>query len=66
MENNAKPFYGISEIADILDQSTDTIRCWVRDGRLPAYKIGKRIIIRWSDVERVLEGSQVVPQSEVA
>jgi excisionase family DNA binding protein len=34
-----------------------TVRAWIKDGQLPALKLGRRLRIRRSDLETFLDGS---------
>ncbi len=42
------------EVATALRASTRTVRQWLRDGRLPATRIGRRWLIDWRDVNQML------------
>jgi len=47
----------LEDIADHLSLSEDTVRTWVRDGKLPVYKAGKRYKFKISEVDQwVREG----------
>lgn len=41
----------LEDIAEYLSVSQDTIRTWVRNGKLPAYKVGKRYKFKLSEVD---------------
>ena len=45
----------IEEVADRLQVSDQTIRRWIKSGRLPAYKPGREWRIRTEDLEAFLE-----------
>ena len=41
----------IEDVAEHLSISLDTARTWLRDGKLPAYKVGKRYKFKLSEVD---------------
>ena len=41
----------LEDIADHLSVSTDTVRNWIKDGKLPFYKAGKRYKFKISEVD---------------
>lgn len=45
----------IKEVADFLRISTISAYSWVRDGKLPAIRIGKEWRVRTSDLDEWLE-----------
>jgi excisionase family DNA binding protein len=45
------------QVAAYLGVSFGTIRRWIRDGTLPAAKIGRRLFVRECDVQKILEGT---------
>jgi excisionase family DNA binding protein len=56
-------FYSVAEAADALGVSPSTIWRWIRDRRLPAYRVGPRTIrIKPEDVEALLQPAR--PQDE--
>ncbi|MBZ9638110.1 helix-turn-helix domain-containing protein [Streptomyces sp. PSKA30] len=48
--------YSTEEVADMLGLNVRTVRSYVRDGRLPAVRIGKQYRIAPEDVERLTGG----------
>ena len=54
-----KPPYKIEEAAALLGFTAQTVRFAVRDGRLPAFKIGKRWFIPREPLDRLLNGEAV-------
>ncbi len=47
----------LEDIAEYLSLSQDTVRAWVRDGKLPVYRAGKRYKFKISEVDEwVREG----------
>ncbi len=51
------PLLTVLEIAMTLRLTAQTVRAWVKDGRLPALKLGRRLRGRRSDLEAFLDGS---------
>jgi len=45
----------IAAVAERLGVSDWTLRTWIRQGRLPYHKLGRRVLLRLDDVERFLE-----------
>jgi putative molybdopterin biosynthesis protein len=54
-------FYSVEEIAGRLQVSEQTVRRWVKGGRLAAFKPGKELRIRPSDLKEFLESRKVHP-----
>ncbi|WP_032390926.1 helix-turn-helix domain-containing protein [Rhodococcoides fascians] len=56
----------VDQVADDLQLSPNTIRNWVRSGKLPAYKLGTGVTaplrIRQSDVDTLLDAGKVAPR----
>jgi excisionase family DNA binding protein len=46
---------GIKEAAAMLSLSRWTIRAMIREGRLPAVRIGRRVLIERAELERLVE-----------
>src|SRR5437588_8799182 len=56
--NSAEPeesFLTVAEVAEMLKLNQQTVRNWIDQGSLPALRVGRRVRIRRSDLERVLE-----------
>ena len=56
LENTAaeampEKWVNLEDIADHLSVSTDTVRNWIKDGKLPFYKAGKRYKFNISEVD---------------
>jgi len=45
----------IDGLASRLDVSPWTVRSWVRQGKIPFFKVGKRVLVKESDVVSLLE-----------
>ncbi len=60
-------FLTVAEVAGILKLNQQTVRNWIDQGSLPALRVGRRVRIRSSDLERVLEqGSTTAGQATAA
>ncbi len=53
----------IKEVADFLRISTISAYSWVRDGKLPAIRIGKEWRVRSRDLDEWLEGRRISKHS---
>ena len=47
----------VAEVAAILKLNQQTIRNWIDSGKLPALHLGRRVRIRSSDFDRLVEES---------
>src|SRR2546421_12792196 len=50
-------FLTVAEVAEMLKLNQQTVRNWIDQGSLPALRVGRRVRIKRSDFERVLERS---------
>jgi excisionase family DNA binding protein len=58
-------FLTVAEVAELLKLNQQTVRNWIDQGSLPAVRVGRRVRIRRSDLERVLaEGATKTPEPE--
>jgi excisionase family DNA binding protein len=48
-------FLTVADVAEKLKLNQQTVRNWIDQGSLPAVRVGRRVRIRRSDFERVLE-----------
>jgi excisionase family DNA binding protein len=46
------------EVSALLRVSTQTVRRWIKEGTLPAYKVGRAWRIREVDLDRWLNGNR--------
>lgn len=64
---NLEEFLTVAEVAELLKLNQQTIRNWIDQGSLPALRIGRRVRIKRSDLDRMLEegytGSDAVSES---
>jgi excisionase family DNA binding protein len=61
--NPDETFLTVAEVAEMLKLNPQTVRNWIDQGRMPALRVGRRVRIRRSDLERVLDESATAPQS---
>jgi excisionase family DNA binding protein len=47
----------VAEVAETLKLNQQTVRNWIDQGWLPALRVGRRVRIKRSDFERILEES---------
>lgn len=52
-------YYSTKRVAKILEVKTITIRRWIQSGKLIAYKIGKELRIKKSDLDKFLNERRV-------
>ncbi len=56
-------FLTVAEVAGLLKLNQQTVRNWIDQGSLPALRVGRRVRIRRSDLNRLLEqGSTQAPR----
>jgi excisionase family DNA binding protein len=48
-------FLTVAEVAELLKLNQQTVRNWIEQGSLPALRVGRRVRIRRSDFDRLLE-----------
>jgi excisionase family DNA binding protein len=48
-------FLTVAEVAEMLKLNQQTVRNWIDHGSLPALRVGRRVRIRRSDLEQLLE-----------
>ncbi len=53
------PFLTVAEVATLLKLNQQTVRNWIDQGSLPALRVGRRVRIRRSDFERLLEQGEI-------
>jgi excisionase family DNA binding protein len=51
----------VAEMATVLGISPYTIRSWVRERRIPYFKLGKRVLFDERDALALLENARVEP-----
>jgi excisionase family DNA binding protein len=50
-------FLTVAEVAEVLKLNQQTVRNWIDQGSLPALRVGRRVRIKRSDFERILDES---------
>ena len=58
--------YGAKELAKFFGVTEKTIWEWCRDGKLPAFKIGKEWRVRLSDLNKTIKLKTTVPKDNRA
>jgi excisionase family DNA binding protein len=62
--NREDSFLTVAEVAEMLKLNQQTVRNWIDQGSLPALRVGRRVRIRRSDLERLLEEGRIAgPES---
>ncbi len=56
-EPGAESYLTVAEVAETLKLNQQTVRNWIDQGSLPALRVGRRVRIKRSDFERILEES---------
>ncbi len=62
-EQNPDEFLTVAEVASTLKLNQQTVRNWIDQGSLPAFRVGRRVRIRRSDFQRILDESYSGPVS---
>ena len=58
---NEDPFLTVAEVAELLKLNQQTVRNWIDQGSLPALRVGRRVRIRRTDFDRLLEEGSTAP-----
>ena len=56
-DQNPDEFLTVAEVASTLKLNQQTVRNWIDQGSLPAFRVGRRVRIRRSDFQRILDES---------
>ncbi|HUE27042.1 MAG TPA: helix-turn-helix domain-containing protein [Solirubrobacteraceae bacterium] len=59
-------FLTVAEVAEMLKLNQQTVRNWIDQGSLPALRVGRRVRIRRSDLEQLLEDGRTAPSTAPA
>jgi excisionase family DNA binding protein len=59
-------FLTVAELAAILKLNQQTVRNWIDEGSLPAFRVGRRVRIRRSDFDRFVEAGSTVPPPQLS
>jgi excisionase family DNA binding protein len=60
MDLPTQPFLTPQEVSDLLQVSVYTVRRWIKQGELPAYKVGRLWRIKKDDLNRWLSRQRPV------
>jgi len=52
-------YYTIEEVAEILKVVYITVYRWIKQGKLESFRVGKKYMIKKSDIEKLIEKSKV-------
>lgn len=55
-------FLTVAEVAELLKLNQQTVRNWIDQGYLPALRVGRRVRVRRSDLDKLLAHSSMRPQ----
>jgi excisionase family DNA binding protein len=56
----------VAEVAELLKLNQQTVRNWIDQGSLPAVRVGRRVRIWRSDLERVIEDGSTTAKASSA
>ena len=64
-------FLTVADVAGLLKINQQTVRNWIDQGRLPAVRVGRRVRIKQSDLDRIVQagyqgGTAPAPASKLA
>lgn len=59
MEPKEEKWVNLADVAEHLSVSQDTVRNWLKSGRLPTYKAGKQYKFRLSEVDKLLKNGKL-------
>lgn len=63
MNLQTQPFLTPKEVSDLLQVSVYTVRRWIKQGELPAYKVGRLWRINEGDLNQWLKQQRPLDQS---
>lgn len=49
----------LEDVADYLSVSQDTVRTWIKDGKLPVYRAGKRYKFKISEIDEWVRNGKI-------
>ena len=58
-EQMPEKWVNLEDIAEYLSVSTDTVRTWIKNGKLPFYRAGKRYKFKISEVDEWLRSGRI-------
>src|ERR1700722_16848430 len=54
-DDTQESFLTVAEVAELLKLNQQTVRNWIDQGSLPALRVGRRVRIKRSDLDRILD-----------
>jgi excisionase family DNA binding protein len=60
-DSDPDEFLTVADVASTLKLNQQTVRNWIDQGSLPAFRVGRRVRIRRSDFQRILDESYSGP-----
>ena len=63
LNNEVEKWVNLEDIAEHLSVSKDTVRTWMKEGKLPIYKAGKRYKFKISEVDTWLREGRISDDS---
>ena len=58
-EMQVEKWVNLEDVAEHLSLSQDTVRTWIKEGKLPAYKAGKRYKFKISEVDEWVRAGKI-------
>lgn len=58
-EMQVEKWVNLEDVAEHLSLSQDTVRIWIKGGKLPAYKAGKRYKFKISEVDEWVRNGRI-------
>ena len=58
-ETTEEKWVNLADVAEHLSVSQDTIRNWLKSGKIPTYKAGKQYKFRLSEIDKMLEDGKL-------
>lgn len=58
-EMQVEKWVNLEDVAEHLSLSQDTVRTWIKEGKLPAYKAGKRYKFKISEVDECVRTGRI-------
>jgi DNA binding domain, excisionase family len=59
VEKPEERWVNLADVAEHLSVSQDTIRNWLKSGKIPTYKAGKQYKFRLSEIDKLLEDGKL-------
>ena len=59
VQEATEKWVNLEDIAEHLSVSPDTVRTWIKNGKLPVYRVGKRYKFKISEVDEWLREGRI-------